>query len=477
MEQRLSRDLRNCPIFADDDADTWSMYGNMPTLDDGDTLLASAQGLEDDILPVTAWVTNEFERLGYFAMYYRDRARDLVRLSLKTRLGAENYFYVVGYLYRHAIELYMKSIIASAPSFHALADKEQSELVYGHDLSVLWDRVKPRIERLYDTPELQLVERLVLELHDLDEKSDGFRYPFVSVRKTGVREPLLQSVGQISYDNFAWVMESLCSWFATTEDARALRDETASANVVDRERLMKRWGEIIEVVSSELSDLIWQREQILAIKEMIDENPRLLRSPKPFLWDARRWYVSHALSAIRRQADKLEGAFSLHRVVREIVQYEACFTRETVARMFSGDGRYSYDPEFEKILIDGTWKDFATESGDFDVEAVKSDLMQLETLAKRVTSIANKPVTDKPRQRPTGENEPTLTFNDLDQCIDAFDRIAVKYIRLIQGAGMSGGTLKPTPQFDWYEEFSFAWKPQPEMEKIWNELAGPVADD
>lgn len=437
------------------------MYGNMPTLADGDTLLASAQGLEDDILPVSAWVLNEFERLGYFAMYYRDRARDLVRLSLKTRLGAENYFYVVGYLYRHAIELYMKSIIASAPSFHTLSEKEQSELVYGHDLSVLWDRVKPRIERLYDTPELQLVERLVLELHDLDEKSDGFRYPFVSVRKTGQREPLLQSVGQISYDNFAWVMESLCSWFAATEDARALRDETATTHVVDRERLMKRWGEIIDAVSGELGDLLWQREQIERIGKMIEENPRLKHSPKPFLFEARRWYVSHALAAIRRQADKMEGSYSLHRVVREIIQYEFCFTRETVARMFSGDGRYSHDPWFENVLIDGTWKDFATESGDFDVEAVKMDLMQLETLAKKVTSIANKSVNDKPRQRPENENEPPVTFNDLDNCIDAFDRIAVKYIRLLQGAGMAGGTLKPIEQFNWYEEFAFAWKPQP----------------
>ncbi|HKU68295.1 MAG TPA: hypothetical protein VJP85_11020 [Candidatus Baltobacteraceae bacterium] len=190
----------------------------MPELSDDDSVLAAVVGSEDDIFAVASWIPNDLERLGYFALYYRERARDLVRLALKSNQGAENSAYVVGYLYRHAIELFMKSIIASDPSFRQLTEAEQGEAIWGHDLRVLWNRVKPILSQ-YDEIEIGRAEKTLLELHALDERSDGFRYPF-KVMRDGKRVPLLNAFGGKSFDNFVWVLDALCSWFEMADDAQ-----------------------------------------------------------------------------------------------------------------------------------------------------------------------------------------------------------------------------------------------------------------
>lgn len=221
---RPERDLRNCPLFCDDRADLWKLRENMPTLEPGDSLLDVVVGNEDDILPLTAWVPSELERIGYFADYYMERARDLVQCSLNTGLGAENYFYVVAFLYRHAIELYLKSIIASPSSFRTLPEPDQAALIYGHDLEKLWNRARPIAQRLVDDEYLKLADGPLLELSALDKASDAFRYPFkVEDKKTGERKPLLGGLGQISFHNFVWVIEGLCAWFKGVENARGLR--------------------------------------------------------------------------------------------------------------------------------------------------------------------------------------------------------------------------------------------------------------
>ena len=224
----------------------------------------------------------------------------------------------------------------------------------------------------------------------------------------------------------------------------------------DHERLLKRWRGIIDHVRGQLGDLLWQREQIRRIGEMIDANPRLLASPKPFLWDARRWYMSFAVMRVRSQADNDEDVYSLRRVLEEMRGHPEVFNRDYALELVQSDGRYR-GSDFEQSLADSIWKHFSTDSGDFDTAALDADLEHLENISRDVRKLANKSIAHVTKQGIL--SEPKLTFNDLDKCIDAFDAITVKYIMLLTGGGYSGGTLMPTEQFDWYEEFTFAWKP------------------
>ena len=84
------------------------------------------------------------------------------------------------------------------------------------------------------------------------------------------------------------------------------------------ERRISRWRSIIEQVAKEVTDSFWQREQIRLIGNMIEDNPQLKASQKPFLWEARRWYMVFAVMAIRRQADADNDVLSLRRVLEEL---------------------------------------------------------------------------------------------------------------------------------------------------------------
>jgi hypothetical protein len=48
----------------------------------------------------------------------------------------------------------------------------------------------------------------------------------------------------------------------------------------------------------------------------------------------------------------------------------------------------------------------------------------------------------------------------MDSVIDTLERLTIEYNGLLTGG--SASTLLPTPQFDWHEQFSFAWKPRKE---------------
>ncbi len=80
------------------------------------------------------------------------------------------------FLYRQYVELSLKEVIAYGQyldSRGSLPDKE-------HDLKKLWLSARNYIVTYYRTFEqLNRIEQLVYEVHDLDPTSQGARYPFV----------------------------------------------------------------------------------------------------------------------------------------------------------------------------------------------------------------------------------------------------------------------------------------------------------
>jgi hypothetical protein len=220
---------------------------------------------------------------------------------------------------------------------------------------------------------------------------------------------------------------------------------------------VERWCEMMDHVQNALSHLLWQREEIHRVGRMIEANPRLKASPKPFLSDVLLWYTTFAVMAVRRQSDCDDDVVSLRRILHEIGQHPECINREMIIGMFgSHDPRYPAD--IEQFLIESMWKDFAALDDSFDTSKLAADVAQLDHISWAITRLANKTMAHATRQGLAMTSMPT--FKELDDCIDAYDQIAVKYVRLILGASTAGGSLAATEQFDWYEEFRFPWKPR-----------------
>jgi hypothetical protein len=142
----------------------------------------------------------------------------------------ENFVYAVGYLYRHAIELELKATIARSPWFRMKTSMEQRDVLREHSLHKLWYKVKPLIHDLVEDADAQSFESQLLELHRLDERSDGFRYPFRFVDSDGRRQSVLDGLRFKSFDNFVWILEGLSSWVSSLE-GEAERDREYRAEM------------------------------------------------------------------------------------------------------------------------------------------------------------------------------------------------------------------------------------------------------
>ena len=218
MAERSERLLKTSPVFCSEDESLCANRENMPWPSKGDSLLAETIGSEEFVYPYTEWIDNDLSRLSFFALQYRDCARELVRLWLKTKSRPDNLVYVVGFLYRHAIELELKAILVRGRLFQESEDVQQRKLLGVHSLKRLWCDVRPVVEASIEDGELETFSIQLLQLHELDKGSDGFRYPFGFIDRQGARKELLDRLPGKSFDNFVWVLDGLVSWLQTAAD-------------------------------------------------------------------------------------------------------------------------------------------------------------------------------------------------------------------------------------------------------------------
>ncbi|GEM_PF-6495353 len=114
----------------------------------------------------------------YYAVGYRDAAEFLARKAsrLKGFAGRQGLMYPTLFLYRHYLELILKSIIDSGAVRHGGNGAPRT-----HDLLRLWALAKRYIlASLPDrrgSSEITWAEELIQEFASIDKNSDGFRYP------------------------------------------------------------------------------------------------------------------------------------------------------------------------------------------------------------------------------------------------------------------------------------------------------------
>jgi hypothetical protein len=159
-------------------------------------LLSDPIGSEDYIRLYEKWGFSKLEGLSFFAMFYQERARELVRVWLRSHENAENFVYPVGFLYRHCIELNIKAAVVRSSWFRDLNSKRKEKKFRTHSLAKLWRMLKPILSEFTSDEVMEPFEEQLLELERLDESSQGFRYPFSGFdHKTGKPGPLLE--GQV----------------------------------------------------------------------------------------------------------------------------------------------------------------------------------------------------------------------------------------------------------------------------------------
>lgn len=139
------------------------------------------------------WHGTPEEEFTYFAEAFRKLAQETVAALRQNKsfgsIPIEDFrAYPIVFLYRHALELYIKAVIIIGSPMLAIKEMpvvNRQSLLKTHSL----EKLSNELERVFDayewdwdlgTPNFQSLEdfrKIIRELHEVDEKSDAFRYP------------------------------------------------------------------------------------------------------------------------------------------------------------------------------------------------------------------------------------------------------------------------------------------------------------
>lgn len=104
-------------------------------------------------------------------------AGDLLVESVANRRGmADSLIFPIVFLYRHYIELRLKSLLHDGCRLLDLEYKQKSE----HQLLKLWPKVRDILVELWpddDKSQLEAMDRLIMQFEQVDPRSTTFRYP------------------------------------------------------------------------------------------------------------------------------------------------------------------------------------------------------------------------------------------------------------------------------------------------------------
>jgi hypothetical protein len=95
---------------------------------------------------------------------------------------ADRLFYPVAFLYRHYLEMVLKSMIEYGIKLRVIErNKNIKEILIGHNLHKLWNKAKEFLFNFYkesDPEPLAATEKIIMEFHNADPDSQGFRYVY-----------------------------------------------------------------------------------------------------------------------------------------------------------------------------------------------------------------------------------------------------------------------------------------------------------
>jgi hypothetical protein len=169
---------------------------------------------------------------------YRRAAHKLAEYVCDTGQGQDYLIFPIVYLYRHHIELTLKSIISEV-SFvvdYTLTEKD-IDILGRHDLVKLWNLAKPLLNPACElggssnlpTDDVEGIQSYILQLHKYDP--DGQRFRYATTKAKGMRLRRLPSLPEelrhINIRDFAIALEKLSDyldcldmWFGDLIDAK-----------------------------------------------------------------------------------------------------------------------------------------------------------------------------------------------------------------------------------------------------------------
>ncbi|MDB5352828.1 MAG: hypothetical protein JWN86_4075 [Planctomycetota bacterium] len=180
---------------------------------------------DDRLFLESAWaydahvVIDPGERFYRMPKGYKRAADILIEQAASNLADRSNVIYAALFCYRQSIELYLKKIIDMFGDGKVYSPKNT------HKLSILWERFGCIVNERGGSESIGLnaAQKLVAEMHEADQQSDGFRFP-----TTRDNEPFAFGDRGIDLENLRRVMQGLDNFFECAYEYFSIQDDFAS---------------------------------------------------------------------------------------------------------------------------------------------------------------------------------------------------------------------------------------------------------
>lgn len=205
----------------------------------------------------------------------------------------------------------------------------------------------------------------------------------------------------------------------------------------------ERWAGWIEKVRIDLKSALVDRIVFRRFNDIVRDNQAWIAKHygARFCQFVARGYVANVAAAVRRHSRSQRDAITLTGILEQMEKCAPQLTFDFFLKRFPGGG----DDHFTQRA---TFKYVSQDSRVASQAVIRHDIEELQRLTARVEAFVDKEVAHLDRK---GLATPA-TFNDLDDALDALDRMACKYLTLLTGPYRD--TLAGPIQEPWEEIFT-----------------------
>ncbi|MCI0379590.1 MAG: hypothetical protein L0215_18435 [Gemmataceae bacterium] len=205
----------------------------------------------------------------------------------------------------------------------------------------------------------------------------------------------------------------------------------------------KKWHEWAERIDEDVTLwLVEPRQVYLGFVDIVDANKKHIEENEGgiFVLFVAQCYGSQAIIAIRRHLKVSNESISLMRLLEQIRDCASQFTYAFYLEQFP------IDPKYVRWQVP-TFRQFSEDGKTVAPALVQKDIDELKDLGATIEVLADRKLAHLDKRGFDG----SVTFGELHQCIDAFNRVVCKYLKLIRGGGPA--TLEPSIILDWKKIF------------------------
>jgi hypothetical protein len=204
----------------------------------------------------------------------------------------------------------------------------------------------------------------------------------------------------------------------------------------------EKWGKMIH--DDLCHRLIHPRQLFRGFNEMAKANAEhIVRYGGGHFFDfVAQGYITQVAMTIRRHS-KDDSTISFMRVLEQVKTCAPQFTYEIYLRQHPINPDYG---EWQKP----TFAHFSDDGMVVSVTKVDADIVVLKTLTASVVELCDRELAHLDKRGYSG----TVTFGEVEACIDAFDKLVSKYFKLITQSMTGYSTLEATILADWEDIFT-----------------------